>query len=283
MFQRAPAIHQRPPHRRTGRARVFDLLAAGHADDPASRAVDAAIVAGIVVTLAAVLLATVDPVDQRIGWLLDAVIVLAVLGFTAEYGTRLWACTCEEEYEDPVEGRLRFALTPLALVDLLALLPFYLGLLVQIVTLGAAEATTVIHLLLLFVFFKLARYSKALRTLARVFNRRRAELGAVLVVDAVLLVVVSSAMYFAEGSVQPETFSSIPKTMYWGLLQMTTIGHGAMTPVTQAGRLIAGLAALLGVAMFALPAGVLGAGFTEAFQEAHEETDTDDGWGLPHE
>lgn len=283
MFEKASGLAHRPPHQRSGRARVFDLLAAGEAHDTQSRLVDATIVTAIVATVAAVLLSTVDPVDQRFGWLLDTVLVLAVGLFTAEYAIRAWACTCEEGYEDPIEGRIRFALTPLALVDLLALLPFYLGLLVHVVTLGGAEAMAVVHLLLLLVFFKLGRYSKALRTLARVIHRRRAELGAVLLVDAVLLVVVSSAMYFAEGGIQPETFSSIPKTMYWGLLQMTTIGHGAMTPATQAGQIIAGFAALLGVAMFALPAGILGAGFTEAFQEAHEEETEDDGWGLPHE
>lgn len=281
MLHEAPGVAHRPPHQRSGRARVFDLLSAGGTEDPVSRAVDAAIVAMIVLTLASVLLATVDPVAERVGWLLNTVIALAVVGFAAEYTLRLWACTCEGAYADPVEGRLRFATTPLALVDALALLPFLLATLAQVLTLGSVAFSSVLQLFLLLVVLKLARYSKALRTLGRVLHARRGELGAVLIVDVVLLLGVSSAMYVVEGPVQPEAFSSIPQTMFWGLITMTTVGYGDITPVTQGGRIIAGLAALLGVAMFALPAGILGAGFTEAFQDAHDETGSDEGWGHP--
>jgi voltage-gated potassium channel len=283
MFQPAPGLHHRPPHRRSGRARLFDLLEAGEAREAASRLVDVAIVAAIGLTVAAVLLGTVEAVDQTIGWLLDTVLALAVVGFTAEYGLRRWACTCEEAYEDPVEGRLQYATTPMALLDLLALLPFYLAVLAQVFTLGSVAFTSVVQLFLLLLVLKLARYSHALRTLGRVLHARRAELMAVLVVDLVLLVGVASAMYVVEGDVQPEAFSSIPQTMFWALITMTTVGYGDVTPVTQGGQVIAGFAALLGVAMFALPAGVLGAGFTEAFQEARGAETDDDGWGLPHE
>jgi voltage-gated potassium channel len=280
MFQPAHPLDHRPPHRRSGRARVFDLLAAGESRDPASRLVDAAIVAAIGLTVAAVLLGTVEAVDATIGWLLDSVLVLAVLGFTAEYGLRLWSCTAEEDYEDPIEGRLKFATTPLAILDALALVPFYLALMAQVVTLGSVAFSSVVQLFLLLLVLKLARYSKALQTLGRVLHQRRAELAAVLLVDVVLLVGVASSMYVVEGGVQPEAFSSIPQTMFWALITMTTVGYGDVTPVTQGGRVIASIAALLGVAMFALPAGVLGAGFTEAFQEAHEDED-DDGWATP--
>lgn len=283
MFQPAQGLHHRPPHRRSVRARVFDLLAAGDWRDPASRLVDIAIITMVALTVGAVLLSTVQAVEQRVGWLLNTVLVLAVLGFTAEYGLRLWSCTCEEAYEHPVEGRLRYATTPLALLDALALAPFYLALLAQVLTLGSVAFSSVVQLFLLLLVLKLARYSHALQTLGRVLHARRAELAAVLIVDVVLLVGVASAMYVVEGDVQPEAFSSIPQTMFWGLITMTTVGYGDITPVTQGGRLIAAIAALLGVAMFALPAGVLGAGFTEAFQEAREEDEAEDGWALPHE
>jgi voltage-gated potassium channel len=277
MLHGAPEALERPPHQRSGRARVFDLLEANASGDPVSKAVDATIVALIVLALSSVLLSTVDSVQASIGWLLDTVLVVAVLAFTAEYALRLWSCTCEPAYADPVEGRIRFALTPLALVDALALAPFYIALVANVVTFGSAELAPVIQLFLLLLFLKLARYSRALRTLGRVLHARRGELLAVLVVDLVLLVAVSSAMYFVEGDVQPQAFSSIPETMWWGLVTMTTVGYGDVTPVTHGGRVIAGIASLLGVAMFALPAGVLGAGFTEAFQKASEKT------RAPHE
>lgn len=282
MLHRTPDGWHRAPHQRTGRARVFDLLAAGGPDDPVSRAVDIGIVAMIAATFAALILSTVAAIDARIGWLLDAILVIAVLTFTAEYGLRLWSCTCEEAYSDPLHGRLRYAMTPMAVVDALALAPFYLALLVQVVTFGHVEMSPILQLFLLLFFLKLSRYSHALRTLGHVLHERRGELGAVLIIDLVLLVAVSSAMYFVEGDVQPEAFSSIPETMWWGLVTMTTVGYGDITPVTQAGRLVAGIAALLGVAMFALPAGVLGAGFSEAFQEARDDQRPphEQDWGL---
>jgi voltage-gated potassium channel len=235
----------------------------------------------IVLHCAALLLSTITAVDERIDWLLGGTLVLAVTFFTLEYGLRLWACTCERPFNDPVHGRLRYALTPLALVDALALAPFFLGVLVQALTLGHLEIGPVVQLFLLLFFLKLARYSHALRTLGHVLHERRGELGAVLIIDVVLLVAISSAMYYVEGSVQPEAFSSIPETMWWGLITMTTVGYGDITPVTQAGRLVAGTAGLLGVAMFALPAGGRGGGFTEAFQEAQERDHSRrcDGWG----
>ena len=110
----------------------------------------------------------------------------------------------------------------------------------------------------------LARYSAGMQAVVAVASSRRGELMAVVSVVVALLVVASTLMYFVEHSVQPDKFSSIPATFYWSVVTVTTLGYGDVFPVTNLGRLLSGVIALLGVGIFALPAGILGSGFVEA-------------------
>ena len=110
---------------------------------------------------------------------------------------------------------------------------------------------------------RLSRYFTGLRTLGRVLHTKRGELFAVISVLLLLLVMTSSLMFFAEHEAQPEEFASIPKAMWWSIITLTTVGYGDVFPVTAAGRLLAGLIAIVGIGLFALPAGILGSGFME--------------------
>ena len=112
-------------------------------------------------------------------------------------------------------------------------------------------------------FALLARYSSGLQALSAALSARRNELLGVVSVVAALLVLASSLMYYIEQSAQPEKFSSIPATMWWSIITVTTVGYGDVAPVTPGGRLLAGVIALLGIGIFALPAGILGSGFME--------------------
>ena len=110
---------------------------------------------------------------------------------------------------------------------------------------------------------RLTRLSSGFNTLVRVVTAKRSELSTVIVVLLVLLLLTSSLMYFAEHEAQPDVFSSIPETMWWSIITLTTVGYGDMYPVTFAGRILAGLMAVLGIGLFALPAGILGSGFVD--------------------
>ena len=117
---------------------------------------------------------------------------------------------------------------------------------------------------------KVGRYSLAVRTLHNVLRAKAADLLSLLFLLLVLLVVSSTLMYFLEHEAQPQTFSSIPATMWWGIITLTTIGYGDMTPATGTGRLLGGVIAIAGIAMFALPAGLLGAAFVEELGKAQQ-------------
>ena len=153
------------------------------------------------------------------------------------------------------------------LVDLLAIAPFYVAPL-------AAHNTVVFRLLRIFRLLrllKLGRYHSSLGLLGKVLKNRREELVISLALVAMLVVVASTLMYALEHEAQPKAFSSIPAAMWWGVVTMTTVGYGDVYPVTTAGKVVAGLSLLLGVGLFALPAGILASGFSEELQREREE------------
>ena len=179
--------------------------------------------------------------------------------FTIEYFLRLWTAVEDPRYARPVVGRLRYAVTPFALVDLLAILPFYL---VKYTTLDL-RFIRAIRLMRLFRVAKLGRYCESLYTLKRVIYEAREELVITFAALFVLLMVASGVMYFVENPAQPDKFSSIPATMWWAASALTTVGYGDLYPITPLGKIVGSFAAILGVGLFGLPAGILAAGFIE--------------------
>lgn len=217
----------------------------------------------------AMVVETVEEIHDAAPGLFSAFEIASVSVFTAEYMLRIWSATAAPGCLAPILGRLRFALTPLALIDLLAILPFYLpftGL-----DLRVLRIVRLSRISRLFRVAKLARYSTAMATFGRVATAKRAELLTTLSILGILLIVASSLMYYAENDAQPDKFSSIPAAMWWGVATLTTIGYGDIYPVTGTGKLLAGLVAILGIGMFALPTGILGAAFVEEIQHAKKK------------
>jgi voltage-gated potassium channel len=193
---------------------------------------------------------------------------ISVYIFTVEYLLRLWTCTSEEKYKHPVFGRLRYIFSLGALIDLLAFLPFYMPF--------TKIDLRVIRIMRLFRFlriFKLGRYMNATQMISKVFKSKKEELILCLVITFSLIIVASSLMYFTENRAQPDKFSSIPATMWWCVTTLTTVGYGDVFPITVLGRLLTAFIAILGLGMFALPAGILASGFSDEFQNRkHKQT-----------
>jgi voltage-gated potassium channel len=152
-------------------------------------------------------------------------------------------------------------LTPLALIDLLAIIPFYLPLLSPQMRVGRA-----LRLFRLFRVLKLNRYTDSLTIVVQVLRLKQEELILSLFVLSILLAIASSLIYFAEHQAQPDAFSSIPEAMWWGTITLTTVGYGDVYPVTLIGRILGAILAILGIGLFALPAGILASGFAEELQ-----------------
>lgn len=241
--------------------RLFTVLEAGKTEDRASVIFDAFMVTLILLNAVAFSAETVDEVYAAYGPELETFNVISVVIFTIEYIARLWVCTEHAPLKKfkPVEARLRFSASPAMIVDLLAILPFYLAFLFPI-------DLRVLRLFRLVRLLKLARFSPALVTLRNVFvDERRALFGA-LVVMMSLLLVSATLMYFVEREVQPEAFGSVPSAMWWSLATLTTVGYGDVVPVTVIGKLLGGAVMILGLGMFALPIGIIATGYVN---EAH--------------
>ena len=248
------------------RSRAYEILEKASPGDGASRAFDLSIVTLIVLNVAMVVVETVRDLSVRYGGFFDAFELFSVLVFTVEYLLRLWSCTADPRFRQPFWGRIRFALTPMALVDLLAIAPFYL----PMVTGVDLRVIRSVRLVRLFRLFKMGRYVVSLRILGAVLREKKEELNIVVFALIIVLVIVSSLMYFVEHEAQPEAFSSIPAAMWWGMVTLTTVGYGDVYPITPLGKFFGILIAALGIGMFALPAGILSSGFVEAIQSRRE-------------
>ena len=137
-----------------------------------------------------------------------------------------------------------------------------------------ARFVRVIRVIRIFRVLKLVRYFRALRLLGHVIADRKEELVSIFLVLLILLALSSSLMYLVEHEDQPEVFTSIPATMWWSIVTLTTVGYGDTYPITALGQTIAAVIAILGIGMFALPAGLLGAGFVDALA-AHRSEDSE--------
>ena len=242
--------------------RIYRIMEKGSGDDVASRVFDFVIMGLISLNVILVILETVTELADKYMFWFVWFEIFSVGIFTIEYVMRLVTCTASEDYAHPIRGRFRFMLTPLTVIDLLAIVPFYLQAFVPL----DLRFVRMVRLLRLFQLFKMGRYVRSLRILGRVVWDKREELQVVAIVLLIMLVMTSSLMYFVEHEAQPEAFSSIPAAMWWGIVTLTTVGYGDVYPVTPLGRLLGTLIAVLGVGMFALPAGILSSGFVEAIQ-----------------
>ncbi|HPN59947.1 MAG TPA: ion transporter, partial [Chitinophagaceae bacterium] len=190
--------------------------------------------------------------------------VISVIIFTVEYVLRVWSSNHEEKYRGTLKGRLRYIFSGAALIDLLAILPFYIHVIIGL----DLRVLRMLRLLRFVRLFRLTAYMKSAHMITNVFKKRFNELLLSLVLVIFLIIIASCAIYFAE-HLHPENkykFTSIPATVWWSVVTLTTTGYGDMYPMTYLGKAMAMLIMLTGVAFFALPAGIITAGFLEEFR-----------------
>lgn len=258
------------------RRRVYEVIEVG--EQGVGRAIALAVMALIAINVGAVILETVDWIARDHAGLLATIETLSVAVFTAELLLRLWSCTADPRFADPIRGRLRFLVQPLTIVDIVAIAPFFLPLLLPDLRFARA-----VRLLRLFRLLKFGRYSETVRTLGRVLVAKREDLTVAASAVVVVLVVASCLMYHVEHDAQPEQFSSIPAAMWWGIATLTTVGYGDVYPVTTLGRFLGAVIALSGVGLVAMPAGILAAGFTEEMHRRRQAAaESGEGPTCPH-
>ncbi len=245
--------------------RVWQILDVAPENDRVSQAESIFMFCLILLNTVSIVLETVQPIKARYTLWFEMLETVSVALFTLEYLGRLWSCVVVPKYASPLMGRLRFALTPESLIDLISVLPFYLSL---------AELDLrilwMLRFLRLFRLLKLTRYSVAISLLGGTIRSRRAELLATGLLMTLVLIIASTLMFFAEHEAQPDKFPDIPTAMWWAVITLTTIGYGDVFPVTAIGKVIGSLIAILGIGFVALPTGIISVGFVEELRNFKE-------------
>jgi voltage-gated potassium channel len=190
---------------------------------------------------------------------LEAVFVVIFIG---EYLLRLYAIG-EDPYYCGVRGRLRYIFSFWAVVDLLAILPYFLGFILQ----DNAFLLRLLRLARMLRLARLGRFSQAWSALADALKSRYHELLLSVGVAGLLLLFSSSCLYVVEAASQPDAFGSVPRALWWSIATLTTVGYGDVTPITALGKFFAGLTAVAGIGIIAMPTGILAAAFSDAFQK----------------
>jgi voltage-gated potassium channel len=238
------------------RDRLYELLEHDpHPHSAGSRFVRL-IVAVIILDVLAMVLASVPEFDARFGWLLTLVKVIAIAVFALEYAARLWSIIGHSPRKlTPLQDRIEYAISALGIVDLLAFLAPSIALVV-----GDRSALAVLGGL---PFFKLVRYSPAMRSLLAALQAERRTLIGCLVILAGAVLLFASLLYAIERDVQPDKFGTVPQAMWWAIVTLGTVGYGDVVPVTPLGKLVSVFTIIGGLTMIALPVAIISTAFAD--------------------
>ena len=207
----------------------------------------------------------------HLGLLAKLDLVVAIL-FLVEYLARLWIAPLKDGARKGIRGALEFAMTPMAILDLVAIAPTILGFITPELYL-----LRIIRLVRIGRIGRSKRFQKSVRHFNRAITSKREELQISAIYSAVVICISSSLMYLVEGGVQGEQFGSIPRCLWWSVITVTTVGYGDVSPETAAGKIVAALTALFGIAVIAIPIGIISSGFTDSLSLEKKNLDSKTG------
>ena len=228
-----------------------------------SRCINYFLVFLIVGNVAAVLLETVNDLYSSYHVWFDYFEVISIAIFSIEYLLRLWSIADRDTTQSAWKIRLNWVKSGEAIIDLMAILPAYLNFFVRI-------DLRMLRILRLLRLLKLTRYFISLQILLCVIKREKGSFQAVIFILIIMIIMTASGIYVVENKAQPEAFSSIPKSMWWAVVTLTTVGYGDVTPVTSLGKLLGALITILGVGIAALPAGILASGLANELNQRNQ-------------
>lgn len=244
------------------RLRVAEILDPSHKDDSLSKGFNIFIMVLIFLNTFAVIFESVNRFASTFSSLFYWFEIFSVAIFSIEYLLRLWVCSENPKFIG-LNGRFKYIFSPMALIDLFAILPFYLPMVIPF----DLRFLRVLRLIRIFRILKIAKYSESLQLLGKVLANKKEELIITFSSAIILLVLVSSIIYFIENNAQPGVFSSIPAAMWWSIGATTRLGAGPINPITDLGMIFGSFVAMLGLGIFALPAGILASGLIEEIQK----------------
>lgn len=246
--------------------RTFEIIQSAKNGDIASKIFDLFIIALIIINTISVIAETFK-LPPNIKPSLNWIEIISVIIFTIEYILRLWTANFLYPDKGPIMSRIRYIFSFMAIIDLLAILPFYIPFVFP-VDLRVLRTLRVVRL---FRLFKINRYTNALSTIGTVFKSKANQLISSMIVVSLLMIIASVMMYNVESAAQPDKFQNAFSGLWWAIATLTTVGYGDIYPITVAGRVLSAIIAFLGIGLVAVPTGIISAGFIEHLSNAEKE------------
>jgi voltage-gated potassium channel len=243
------------------RYRAYEIIENTRDDDMVSTVVNRIIIVLIVLNIVSIIVESFENLNGGVSAVLRIFEYLSVAVFTLEYLTRLW--TAVDRFSESKHPYLKYVISPMAVLDLLAIAPFYLPLILHF----DLRFLRVLRLFRLLRVFKLNRYSDSLNLIGRVIRKEKSKLLMTGFVIVVMIILASSVMYYFENAVQPEKFPNIIATLWWAISTLTTVGYGDVYPITYIGKALSSVFAILGVGLVALPSGIICTGMINEIEE----------------
>tara|TARA_A200000113_G_scaffold161508_1_gene146176 strand:- start:217 stop:1119 length:903 start_codon:yes stop_codon:yes gene_type:complete len=243
--------------------RVYEILGQAQNGDKVSSFVDRFLTILIITNVLAVSLESVETIGSAFRQEFAAFEMFSIIVFGTEYILRLWSAVAKEDsaHKTPFGKRIEYILSFNGLVDLAALLPSLISMFVGSADLRWIRVVRILRLL------KMSNYSTALEDLGSAIYEERQSFLAALYLFTLALFIASALMYVLEHQAQPEAFASIPESMWWALITLTTVGYGDVSPITTLGKMVGALTALIGVCTVALLTGIIASAFTSQIEK----------------
>lgn len=245
---------------------IFEIIQPSNEWKTVSRLFDLFIMILILISVVSVFLMTFDEIPYNIRRSLREAECATILVFSLEYILRVWTADLLYPEQKPWRARLKYVCSPMAIIDLIAILPFYLAMMFRLLTINLVGIRA-IRLVRLLRLFKLNRYSDAFQAIMEVFRGKIREILVSLFFVFLLMIIASLLIYYAEHDAQPQQFANAFSGLWWAVATLTTVGYGDIYPITPIGRILGGIIALLGIGMAAVPTGILSAGFVELMEK----------------
>lgn len=246
------------------RKRLFQILEKEKANRMA-RLIRISLMGLILINVVAVILESDPVIFARYQHFFTTLEVFSLAVFTVEYLLRVWVSveSPDKRFRHPVKGRARYMMTPMALIDLLAVAPVWFGMLVY-------RDLMILRGFRLIRVFKLTRYSRSMDLMVSVLKQEKGTLASAFFILGMLIVMAAAGIHMVEGETQPEAFGTVLRAIWWAAVTLTTVGYGDVVPITPAGKAFGTFIVLIGVAMAALPAAILASGFSYEINRRRE-------------
>jgi len=246
--------------------RVFEIIELSKTGDKLSHIFDLLIIILISINVITVIADTFN-LPKNLKLISTCIETISIIIFTLEYVARIWTADCLYPEMKSYTARIKYIFSFMAIIDLLAILPFYLPMVISI----DLRILRVLRMIRLFRIFKINRYTSALSTIVKVFKNKAPQLISSMLIVALMMIIASVLMYNFEHEAQPETFSNVFQALWWSIATLTTVGYGDIYPITAIGKFLSAVIAILGIGLVAVPTGIITSGFSELVESQKNE------------